>query len=322
MLLRLPISPSTSLRSQCAVSLSAGVGVAALLVLSAAPAAVAHGEAEEHRAELVAAGEPALGDSRLLTSDTVRPVRNVPGTVGISGCFMPTAPLFVTSGLESVTTFDVSDPDSPEAVGKLDNAVFENEAMTCAERRINGTVRRFALVGVDLYQASSDDPDHVNLGDGQELLVVDVTNPGSPRIISRTDSTTSTHTVTCVADTQCRTAYSAGSDGKFSVFDLTNLAAPRQVRAVPSPAIGWGGHSWDVDAAGFGVHTGAGGAAIFDLSDPRSPRLVTTTPTRYASGATGNDGYNNFILHNSWRPAPRRSGRVRPPPSPTATCCW
>ncbi len=275
------------------------------LVLLSAPAVLAHGSPDQHRQELLAGADQAIGEDTVQASSNVDHLANVPGQLGISGCFMPTAPLFVTSGLDTVRVFDVSRPRDPQLVGVLDNAVFENEAMNCGERRVDGKVHRFALIGVDLHQASSDDPDHTNLGDGQELMVVDVTDPANPRIQSRAPATTSTHTLTCIDDRQCRTVYSAGSNGKFSVFDLDRLGKPEQVGTVRSPAIGWGGHNWDVDGADYGLHTGAGGTAIFDVSKPRAPRLATTTASRYMSGAEGNDGYNNFIHHNSWRPNAR-----------------
>ncbi len=72
--------------------------------------------------------------------------------------------------------------------------------------------------------------------------------------------------------------------------------------------VGWGGHNWDVDAAGYGLYTGADGAAVFDLADPLHPRLVARTLVSAVSDGE-NNGYNDFILHNSWRPNP---GRFQP----------
>ena len=54
------------------------------------------------------------------------------------------------------------------------NALFENEAMNCGERRTSRGIQRFALIGVDLVSVSPDDIEHSNLGGG-ELIVVDVT---------------------------------------------------------------------------------------------------------------------------------------------------
>jgi hypothetical protein len=253
-------------------------------------------------------------------SPTVKLVDSNPGSVGISGCFMRTAPLFVMSGLDSVGVYDVSDPLDPTMVGSLPSAQFENEAMSCGERKTGRTTQRFALIGVDLFQASPGDLEHVNdpvRGD-YELIIVDVTDPSAPRIRSRVGGTTSTHTVTCVVDTDCRYVYSAGDDnqvpgqGSFSIFDLTDLDHPVEVDSDPavagtqpfrSDAVGWGGHKWNFDHAGRGVHTGAGGSYVFDVSDPTHPVEIANTGAAGDSARDGAvNGFNNFIHHNSFRP--------------------
>ena len=130
-----------------------------------------------------------------------------------------------------------------------------------------------------------------------ELVVVDVTDPTSPHVRSRLASTTSTHTVTCIDGidgTDCRYDYSAGDDsevpgrGSFSIFDLTDLDRPVEVDSDPategtqpfsSDAVGWGGHTWNVDDAGYATHTGAGGSDIFDVRESRWPtRVPRVTP--------------------------------------------
>lgn len=249
-----------------------------------------------------------------LISGNVSHLGNHPGTSGISGCFTETAPFFVTSGLESVTVWDVSDATNPTRAGVLSNAVFENEAMNCGERTTrDGTTRRFALVGVDLYQAAPTEPQHVgdsNVG-GNELVIVEVTDPSAPAIVGRAPATTSTHTVACVDDTNCRYAYSAGDSrsDSFSVFDLTNLDRPREVDGEPdtkgvqpftSPTAG---HKWNFDAAEIGTHTGFDGSSMWDVNRPRNPKLLATTGAPGGAGdAHGADGYNDFIHHNSFRP--------------------
>ncbi|MDP9443443.1 MAG: hypothetical protein M3P83_03425, partial [Actinomycetota bacterium] len=146
----------------------------------------------------------------LSQSENVQHVGAFPGTLGISGCFVKTAPFFYVSGLDSLTIYNARDPLPPRQVGKLDNLVFENEAMNCGERTVDGKTKRFVLIGVDTHQASSGDTDHVNVL-ADELGVVDVTKPAEPRILSRTEATTSTHTIACVTPRNCRFAYSAGS---------------------------------------------------------------------------------------------------------------
>ena len=256
------------------------------------------------------------GTSAPRQTGPIRHLGNNPSQAGISGCLMPTAPLFVTSGLDSVRVWNVKDPAHPRQVGVLANALFENEAMNCGERRTKQGIRRFALIGVDAVQASPDDPHHVNSG-GNELVVVDVTRPARPRIISRAPSNTSTHTVACVRGRNCRYAYTAGDAtgpgdrGVFTIFDLRRIGRPQEVDSnkrragvqpfrSPTPA-----HKWNFDSAGIGTHTGWGGASMWDTSRPRHPRLLTTTGKIGAGDDPRYPGWNNFILHNSFRPHAR-----------------
>ena len=182
--------------------------------------------------------------------------------------------------------------------------------MNCGERRYRkGKIRRFALVGVDLYQASPDDISHANAGGG-ELVVVDVTDPKNPRITGRTPGSTSTHTLACVDQTNCTYAYSAGSDkqSRFSIFDLRNLDRPVEVDSDPkTPGVqGFtsptAGHKWDFDAAGIGTHTGFKGASMWNVNRPRKPRVITTTGRAGQGTDPRYPGWNDFILHNSQRP--------------------
>jgi hypothetical protein len=289
------------------------LAVAGLLlsaVVATAPPASAHGGGDrnrEVRTQLLAE------DDTPLVSGNVAHLASRPGTLGISGCFLRTAPLFVTSGLESLTVWDVSDGTAPTRVGVMPNVLFENEAMNCGERRTadRGT-RRFALVGIDLVDVAVDKNgiSHAN-GGGNELLLVEVTDPTDPHVLSSVPSTTSTHTVACVQETDCRYAYSAGDSGSgtFSVFDLRDLGHPVEVDSDParvgvqpfrSPTAG---HKWNFDAAGIGTHTGFDGSSMWDVDRPRHPRLLATTGRAGGAGdADGVDGYNDFIHHNSFRP--------------------
>ena len=261
-----------------------------------------------------------LPDAPLLTSPNVRHLSANPGQLGISGCFLQTAPLFVTSGLDSLRVFDVSDGPRPELVGTLPSVQFENEAMNCGERRTRQGTERFALIGVDLYQASPDDIQHSNV-DGGELIVVDVTDPTAPRIRSRVPGTTSTHKVACVAETDCTYAYSAGEGDSFSIFDLRDLDSPQEVDADPAaPGVQpftspTAGHKWNFDAAGVGTHTGFGGSSMWDVSVPQRPELLTTTGAAGAGTDPANPGYNDFI-HPQLLPPQRRgvpAGRAAVP---------
>ena len=116
----------------------------------------------------------------------------------------------------------------------------------------------------------------------------------------------------CVDERDCTTAYSAGdsgADGGFSIFDLRRLAEPREVDAeretragvqyFPSPTAG---HKWNFDEAGFGTHTGFAGASMWRTTKPRDPQLVTTTGLAGRGDDPDFPGWNDFILHNSFRP--------------------
>lgn len=280
---------------------------AVLLGSSLALGVVAPASAQGDRDRIERMSLLADGTDTALESDNIAQLSSNPSQVGISGCFMKTAPIFVTSGLDSVRVYDVGNAARPRLVGTLPNVLFENEAMNCGERRTSNGVRRFVLIGVDLVNVNPSDIAHTNVGGG-ELIVVDVTNPARPRILSRAEGSTSTHTVACVQESNCTYAYSAGSGGKFSVFDLRNLSKPVEVdkrrkkpglQAFSSPTAG---HKWNFDAAWIGTHTGFGGASMWSTKNPARPKLIVTT----GKAGEGTDprfpGYNDFILHNSFRP--------------------
>ena len=247
----------------------------------------------------------------VLSSPNIRFVGNVPDTAAISGVFAKSAPYFYVSSTDSITVFDVSDPVRPRLTGTLPNLVFENEAMNYGEKKVDGVVNRFVLVGADLVQYSPGDPDGV--GTSNEVLLVDVTDPAAPYIRSRVKTTTNTHTVACIDETDCQYAYSAGSRGKYSIVDLSDLDHLREVdsdpsvagvqsfsspAANPNPVFTRGaGHKWNFDNAGYGIHTGSGGSAVFDVSDPTAPRLAATTDENGVRSP-----WNDFIHHNSARP--------------------
>jgi hypothetical protein len=288
------------------------LGAVAALAFAAAPAATAHSDRgkDAERAERLRNAYTDGTNVPLVNSPNVRLAASFPETAGISGCFLRSAPLFVMSSLDSLSVFDVSNPVAPELVGTLPNLVFENEAITCGERKTKNGTERFALIGVDLYDVSTDIDHTASSTGGNRLVVVDVTDPASPRIRSSAPTTSSTHTVACVAETDCRHAYSAGGRTTFSMLNLDDLDKPYEVDGDPAAdgvqpfASPSGGHKWNFDAAGYGTHTGYNGSSVFDVRDPARPQLVTTTG---AAGRGLNDdgtknGYNDFIHHNSSRP--------------------
>ncbi|MGH8969371.1 MAG: LVIVD repeat-containing protein [Actinomycetes bacterium] len=238
----------------------------------------------------------------VVSSPNIRFVENFPETAAISGIFAKGAPYFYVSSTDSISVFDVSDPVHPTLTGTLPNLVFENEAMNYGEKKVDGVVNRFVLVGADLVEYGPTEPDH--LGRSNEVMVVDVTDPTRPYIRSRVATRTNTHTVSCIDESDCQYAYTAGGNGTFSVVDLTDLDAPRELGVFGSPAgdpnavfTRGAGHKWNFDDAGYGVHTGSGGSAIFDVSDPTDPVLAATTDRNGTRGP-----WNDFIHHNSARP--------------------
>jgi hypothetical protein len=241
----------------------------------------------------------------LVTSPNVRFVGNFPETQAISGEWARTGNYFYVSSLDSISVFDTSDPLRPKLTGTLANLVFENEAMSYGERTVNGELQRFVLVGNDLYNATADDTGGVQRGriGGGEVIVVDVTDPTNPHVRSRTPATSSTHTLQCVT-VSCQYAYTAGDNGRYSIIDLRDLDRPQQLKTAPSAASAandvfttGAGHYWDFDQAGIGWHTGSGGAAAFDVSDPANPVALNTTDAHGTQTP-----WNDFIHHNSQRP--------------------
>jgi hypothetical protein len=247
----------------------------------------------------------------VITSPGVRLVDTFPDTLGISGEFARTGNYFYVSSLDSISVFDTSDPHHPKLTGTLANLVFENEAMTYGEREVGGKLQRFVLVGNDLYNATVDPstgPQRGRIGGG-EVIVVDVTDPAKPHVRARTPQTgagavqTSTHTVQCLT-AACQFAYTAGDEGQFSIIDLRDLDHPVEIATAKSPAsapnaifTSGSGHYWDFDSAGIGWHTGSGGSAAFDVSDPLAPKVLNGTN---AMGTA--TPWNDFIHHNSMRP--------------------
>src|SRR5689334_9688821 len=126
-----------------------------LLLLGTMPAQ-AHGDrARNEQMRLLLRSE---GTGTPLLSGNVVHQGNYPGDAGISGCFMDTKPLFVTSGVNAIEVWDIKDAVHPKVVGTLPQALFENEAMNCGERQTKHGVRRFALIGVDSVQAAPTQP--------------------------------------------------------------------------------------------------------------------------------------------------------------------
>ena len=248
----------------------------------------------------------------VVTSPNIRFVTNVPDTAAISGVFARSAPYFYVSSTDSITVYDVSNPVQPRITGVLPNIVFENEAMNYGEKKVDGVTNRFVLVGVDLVEAAPSEPDHI--GTSNEVMLVDVTDPTAPRIRSRVATTTNTHTVSCIRRDRLPVRLHGGAQRRL-LDRRPRRPRPRRARSTPTrpwtacspsarrpgpnPAFTSGaGHKWNFDDAGYGIHTGSGGSAIFDVSRPRPLRGWSATTDEH--GVTG--PWNDFIHHNSARP--------------------
>jgi len=236
----------------------------------------------------------------VVSSDNVDLLATIPLPGAISTAFATDRPVMYVNTTQGITTFDISNPGLPTPLGQLALPHFENEAMALGERP-DGT--KFVLVGIDVFAVSPTDPDNLvkpTPGLSREhLIIVDVTDPTAPAVRSRLDTTTSTHTVQCVGPA-CEYAYTSGAydNGRFEVVDLRDLDNPVLVGIRRNVAgLGGGNHQWDVDDAGVLWGSGGSGLAAFDVSDPVNP--VTLTSTNPAGSASP---YNDFILHNSFRP--------------------
>ena len=285
---------------------TAVVACAAALTLAPTTSALAH-DGTRHTAAQSAAFLPPIPS---VTSPNIKQIANIPETAAISMEFARTGPFAYVSSLDTISVLDLTDPRDPKLRGTLVQALFENESMTYGERIVDGKLVRFVIAAVDIYRLASDDPEHVNVDSGAQLAIVDVTDPDKPftRSVTPLDGpaaiSSSTHTVQCVDQKDCKYAYTAGGRaGFFSILDFTNLDAPKQIATVNSPAAAGNpvfktgaGHYWDFDGA-LGWHTGSGGAAAFDVSNPLKPVLLNATNKQGVAPVI-----NDFIQHNSMRP--------------------
>jgi hypothetical protein len=221
------------------------------------------------------------------TSPGVRLVTSIPER-GVISARAVGSHLYVSS-LTGVSVFDISRPQAPVRVGRLDLPNAQNEDVDVGS-------------GIMLV---SDDP----FGGRGVLHVIDIRDPAHPRELStyRTwvpGMFTSAprrggigHTATCIQ--RCRYAWLAGSPAGIEVIDLRDPAHPRRAgRFAANAAAGvFGTHDVQVDSSGLAWVAGSNGTAAYDPSrNPVHPRLVMRTDRRGAVGPL-----NNFIHHNSQR---------------------
>ncbi len=250
------------------------------------------------------------GGDQLMMSDNVTHVCNIPDTAMISAEFAETGNFLYASSTDTLSVYSYElDADGAPTAWTLESVVpilnFENESMTYGERRdaAGAITARFVIMAEDLVSLH---PEGAHVG-GDNVVIIDVTDPTNAFVRSTGEIPTSTHTVQCVDRRACDYAYSVGGDGVFTIIDLRDLDAPKPAEGreeVPSPAAGpnavftsGAGHDWWFDDAGIGWMTGSGGIAAFDASDPLNPVLLNQ----------GDEGaitspLNDFILHNAKRP--------------------
>ena len=220
------------------------------------------------------------------TSPGVRLITHIPER-GVISAKAVGRYLYVSS-LTGVTIFDISRPQTPVRVGRLDLPNAQNEDVDVGS-------------GILLV---SDDP----FGGRGILHVIDVRDPAHPRELSSYTTWVPGvfdlprrngvgHTATCIR--QCQYAWLAGSPVGIEVIDLRDPAHPRRAgRFAARPAAGFiGTHDVQVDSSGLAWVAGGSGTAAYDTSRSAvHPRLVKRTDRRGAVGPL-----NNFIHHNSLR---------------------
>ena len=214
-----------------------------------------------------------------LMSDNVSLLGTVPIVGAISANFRDNF-MFV-SGVEGLSTFDISDPSNPILTSFSALPHFENEDVS---------------LGGNLLLIANDNAESVGI-----LYVFDISNPAVPRLRSAMPTggdillnNTPSHTVTCISG--CQYAYMAGTDRGIVIVDLTNPDAPAIAGEFKPPITGWATHDVQVDSSGVAWIAGQQGTAAYDVANPLMPVLIGQTD---ASATTG--PLNDFIHHNSLR---------------------
>lgn len=242
---------------------------------------------------------PSAPSVPVFMTDNVEVVGAFPEPSVVAVTFDPAKPVMYATSLTGFTTWDISDPTLPLPLGKLPFPHYSNENVKLGVRD-DGT--RFVMAGFDLAgyspQAGATDTRGTN-----RFVVIDVTDPAAPAVAATVNTTTRTHTMGC-ANTECTHAYTAGSGGKFDIYDMSDITAPELVRTYESTLLGGNstfgggvGHDWDVDDAGVAWWVGSGGVVAFDVTDPENPVVLNSSDFRGQSKE-----FNKYISHNSQRP--------------------
>ncbi len=232
-------------------------------------------------AETRADGEiPIVGGDLPFISDNIQLLGTIP-LKGAIGATFRNNQMYVT-GIEGLSTFDISDPTLPLLTSFTPLPHFENEDVS---------------IGGNLLLIANDGSTTAGI-----LYVFDISEPAMPRLLSALPTggdpllnTTPSHTVTCLPG--CRYAYLAGTSQGIAIVDLTIPALPRLAGTFQPPITGWATHDVEIDGQGLAWIVGAQGTAAYDVRNPLAPVLVAQTDAAATSGPL-----NDFIHHNAARP--------------------
>ncbi len=203
------------------------VGVLCALVLSLAVSVPV-------KASVIIGGITVVDGEVPLVSDNIDLLGTVPVVGAISANFRDNY-MFVT-GVEGLSTFDISNPAQPLLTSFIPLPHFENEDVS---------------LGGNLLLIANDKSESAAV-----LYVFDISNPGAPRLRTVFPICTSTiatselpsHTVTCLKE--CDFAYLAGSRRGIGILDLRNPDAPVIAGEFKSPITDWATHDVQVDSHG------------------------------------------------------------------------
>lgn len=228
-----------------------------------------------------AAAEAIVDGDLPLISDNITLLGTLP-VAGAIGANFRDHYMYVT-GVEGLSTFDIADPARPRLTSFTPLPHFENEDVS---------------IGGNLLLIANDSSEGVGI-----LYIFDISNPAAPRLRTAFPTggdillnDTPSHTVTCIK--ACQFAYLAGTSRGIVIVDLRNPDAPVIAGEFKPPITGIATHDVQVDPGGLAWIVGGLGTAAYDVTNPLAPVLVAQTDVSATSGPL-----NDFIHHNSWRPA-------------------
>jgi hypothetical protein len=231
----------------------------------------------------------------LIASPNVTVLGTLPETGGISARIRDDV-LYV-SGLDGLSTYDVSDPAVPRLLGVLPLPHFQNEDVD---------------LGGDILLISNDAAESTGI-----LHVIDISDPAQPSLLSSFPMGGNPlaggpgHTASCVLE--CRYAWVTDGGG-IRIIDLTDPADPVDRGHHDTPA-GGGVATHDVQEDGDGHQwvVGFGGAAAYRLGpdyagDDLGTLVAVTDEDGHSTyfdelGLGDGSNPNDYVLHNSIRRA-------------------